>query len=65
MLLRHLEFEFPAPLGNGIHGLPVVRLAPALDLVELMSRLALGSLWECAQIVECAASELDRLGIDH
>jgi hypothetical protein len=36
-----------------------------LDLVELMSRLAPGSLWECAQIVECTASEFNGLRIDH
>jgi hypothetical protein len=65
MLRRYRESEFPAPSANGIHGLPAVRLAPTLDLIELMSRLAPGSLWECAQIVECAATELERLRIDH
>jgi hypothetical protein len=36
-----------------------------LDLVELMPRLAPSRLWKRTQIVECAASELDRLEINH
>jgi hypothetical protein len=49
--LRHLQnsecsggiANFRHPSADGIHGLPVVRLAPMLDLVELMSRLTPGS----------------------
>jgi hypothetical protein len=36
-----------------------------LDLVELMPRLTPSRLWKRTQIVECAASELDRLEINH
>ena len=36
-----------------------------LDLIELMSRLTPGRLWKRTQIVECAASELDRLQVSH
>ncbi len=73
--LRHIQHSecsrgianpnFPHPSANRIHGLPVVGLAPMLDLVELMSRLTPSRLWKRTQIVECAASELDRLEINH
>jgi hypothetical protein len=53
--------NFPHPSANRIHGLPVVGLAPMLDLVELMPRLTPSRLWKRTQTVECAASELDRL----
>jgi hypothetical protein len=53
--------NFPHPSANRIHGFPVVRLAPVLDLVELMSRLVTGRLRKRTQIVECATSEFNGL----
>jgi hypothetical protein len=72
--LRHIQHpersrdipnpNFPHPSADGIHGLLVVRLAPTLDLVELISRLAASRLRKRAQILQCATSELDGPGID-
>src|SRR5882757_8924267 len=64
-LSRGIDPNFPHPSANRIHRLPVVGLAPMLDLLELMSRLTPSRLWKRMQIVECAASELDRLEINH
>ena len=73
--LRHIQHSecsrgiansnFPYPSANRIHGLPVVRLAPVLDLVKLMPCLTPSRLWKRTQIAECAASELDRLEINY
>jgi hypothetical protein len=65
MLPRHRDSNFPHSSANRIHGLPVVGLAPMLDLVELVSRLTPGCLRKRAQILKRAASELDGLGILH
>jgi hypothetical protein len=72
--LRHIQHSerscgisnpnFPHPSADRIHGLPVVGLAPMLDLVELISRLAPGRLRKRAQILQCATSELDGLRIE-
>jgi hypothetical protein len=53
--------NFPDPSADRIHRFPVVRLAPVLDLVELMSRLVTGRLRKRTQIVECATSEFNGL----
>jgi hypothetical protein len=64
--LRHIQHSecscgiaypnFPHASANRIHGLPVVGLAPVLDLIKLMPCLTPSRLWERPQIVECAAS---------
>ena len=53
------------PSADRIHGLPVIRLAPMLHLIKLVSRLTPGRFRKRAQIVECAASKLNGLEIDH
>src|SRR5258708_30015809 len=73
--LRHIQHSecsrgianpnFPHPSANRIHGLPVVRLAPTLDLVELISCLTPGRCRKCTQIVERTASEFNGLRFDH
>src|SRR5260221_1391161 len=55
--LRHIQHpecsrgisnpNFPHPAADRIHGLPVVRLAPMLDSVELISRLTPGRCRKC------------------
>ena len=57
--------DFPYPSADRIHGLPVVRFAPMLDLVELVSRFTTWRLWKRTQIVECAATEFNGFAIDH
>ena len=57
--------NFPDPATDRIHRLPVVRLSPMLDLIELMSRLTAGRFRKGAQIVERAASEFYRLKIHY
>src|SRR5437762_6414914 len=57
--------NFSHALADGIHRLPVIRLAPTLHLIELISRFTPGGLRKCAQILKCAASKLDRLRIQH
>jgi hypothetical protein len=46
-------------LNSVFMGLPIVRLAPMLDPVELISRFTEGRLRKFTQIVECAASEFN------
>jgi hypothetical protein len=65
MLPRHRDPNFLNASADRIHGLPVVRLALMLDLVELMSRLAPGCCRKRTQIVKCAASEFNGLRYDH
>jgi hypothetical protein len=52
-------------LADRVHGPPIIWLAPVLHLIELMSRCTPGRLRKRTQIVECAASELDGLGLHH
>ena len=66
--IQHSEYSsgiansnFPHSSANRIHGFPVVRLAPTLDLVERISRLTAGRLRKRAQILQRAALELDGL----
>jgi hypothetical protein len=70
--IQHSEYSggianpnFLHPSANRIHGFPVVRLTPMLDPVELISCLTAGRLRKRAQILQCTASELDGLEIDH
>ncbi len=73
--LRHIQHSecprgisnsnFAYPSADGIHGLPVVWLAPMLHLIELMSCLTPCRFRKRTQVLQCAASELDGLRIGH
>src|SRR4051794_29141455 len=46
------DADFPHASADGIHRLPIVRLASLLHAIELIPRLAACRLRECAQILE-------------
>src|SRR5581483_877115 len=59
------DSNFLGSLPNGRHRLPVLRLAPVLYLVQLVTGLAPCRNGEGAQVIESTAPEFDRLGTGH
>lgn len=57
--------NFPCPGAYRIHGLPVVGISTALDLIELVAGIASRRKRKLAQVVQRAAAKLEWFRIDH